>query len=109
MCKNAGPQTFLSLMKYAKYAMVQSFHGVVFAYQMDKEFFFLDDQPEEKMDVRLMQILTLLGKTNQVLRPEDNVKEKMAVLKQGNIETENLKKYREISYRYLQEMVENTK
>ena len=31
------------------------------------------------------------------------------VLKQGNIETENLKKYREISYRYLQKMVENTK
>lgn len=109
MCKNAGPQTFLSLMKYAKYAMVQSFHGVIFAYQMDKEFFFLDDQPEEKMDVRLRQILTLLGKMNQVLRPEDNVKEKMAVLKQGNIETENLKKYREISYRYLQKMVENTK
>lgn len=109
MCKNAGPQTFLSLMKYAKYAMVQSFHGVIFAYQMDKEFFFLDDQPEEKMDVRLRQILTLLGKMNQVLRPEDNVKEKMAVLKQGNIETENLKKCRENSYRYLQEMVENTK
>lgn len=109
MCKNAGPQTFLSLMKYAKYAMVQSFHGVIFAYQMNKEFFFLDDQPEEKMDVRLKQILALLGKMNQVLRPEDNVKEKMTVLKQGNIETENLKKYREISYRYLQEMVENTK
>lgn len=109
MCKNAGPQTFLSLMKYAKYAMVQSFHGVIFAYQMNKEFFFLDDQPEENMDVRLRQILTLLGKMDQVLRPDDNVREKMVVLKQGNIETENLKKYREISYRYLQEMVENTK
>ena len=46
---------------------------------------------------------------NQVLRPDDNVREKMAALKQGNIETENLKKYRENSYRYLQEMVENSK
>lgn len=109
MCKNAGPQTFLSLMKYARYAMVQSFHGVIFAYQMDKDFFFFDDQPEDKMDVRLKQILTLLGKMNQVLRPEDDVKKKMTVLKQGNKETERLKEYREISYRYLQKMVENIK
>lgn len=109
MCKNSGPQSFLSLMKYAKYAMVQSFHGVIFAYQMDKKFFFLDDQPEEKMDVRLKQILMLLGKMNQVLRPEDDIKKKMLVLKQGNKETESLKEYREISYRYLQKMVENIK
>lgn len=109
MCKNAGPQTFLSLMKYAKYAMVQSFHGVIFAYQMDKEFLFLDDQPEEKMDVRLKQVLMLLGKMNQVLRPEDDVKKKIEALKQGNKETEGLKEYREISYRYLRQMVENIK
>ena len=109
MCKNAGPQTFLSLMKYAKYAMVQSFHGVIFAYQMDKAFFFLDDHPEDKMDVRLRQVLTLLGKMNQVLRPEDDIKKKIEELKQENVETESLKEYREISYQYLQKMGENIK
>jgi hypothetical protein len=106
MCKNAGPQTFLSLMKYARYAMVQSFHGVIFAYQMDKEFFFLDDQPEEQMDVRLKQILSLLGKMNQVLRPEDNIAEKIDILKTGNKETRILKELREASYQYIEKMVE---
>lgn len=109
MCKNAGPQTFLSLMKYARYALVQSFHGVIFAYQMDKKFFFLDDQSEEMIDLRLKQVLTLLGKMNQVLRPEDDIKKKMIVLKEENKETEYLREYREISYQYLKQMVENIK
>lgn len=109
MCENAGPQTFLSLMKYARYAMVQSFHGVIFAYQMNKEFFFLDDQPEEKMDVRLKQILSLLGKMNQVLRPEDVVKEKMQALKAGNKETELLKECRTASYQYIERVVKGLK
>lgn len=109
MCEDAGPQTFLSLMKYARYAMVQSFHGVIFAYQMNKEFFFLDDQPEEKMDVRLKQILFLLGKMDQVLRPADVVKEKMMALKTGNEETKMLKEYRTASYQYIERVVKGIK
>lgn len=107
MCSNAGPQTFLSLMKYSTYALVQSFHGVIFAYQMDKKFFFLDDVPEEKMDVRLRQALMLLEKMDQVLRPEDNVQEKMVVLNNRNIETEQLRNSREYSGQYLQKVVGN--
>ena len=49
-------------MKYAKYAMVQSFHGVIFAYQMNKEFFFLDDQPEEKHGCSSMADSYVTGK-----------------------------------------------
>jgi hypothetical protein len=94
-------------MKYSTYALVQSFHGVIFAYQMDKKFFFLDDVPEEKMDVRLKQVLMLLEKMDQVLRPEDNVQEKMVILNNRNIETEQLRNSREYSDQYLQKIVGN--
>lgn len=73
LCDEMGPLAFLNLMKYAKYALVQSYHGVIFAYQMRRDFWFLDNQPVEKMDNRLNYILRLLHAEDRVLRPGCNM------------------------------------
>lgn len=105
MSRRSGPQTFLTLMKYAKYALVQSFHGVIFAWQMDVPFFFLDDQPEEKMDVRLRQVLTLLGCMDRVLRPEDELGQMLGKVAEHKAETKALELLRKTSEEYLEEIV----
>ncbi|WP_295363456.1 polysaccharide pyruvyl transferase family protein [uncultured Succinivibrio sp.] len=63
-----GPIGFLNLMINSRYSLVQSFHGVVFSYIFNKDFWFLDDVPEERMDKRLANILTLLNAKDRVIR-----------------------------------------
>lgn len=107
MSKKAGPQAFLSLMKYAQYALVQSFHGVIFACQMGKRFLYLDDQPEEKMDVRLKQVLLLLNKQNCVLRPKDIIEHKLKNIDDSELDFVELLKLRHKSHEYLKSIVED--
>jgi hypothetical protein len=73
MHEGSGPSAYLSLMKHAKYAMVQSFHGVIFAYQMKKNFWLLDENSREKMDRRLASILSILDVEERVLRSEKDI------------------------------------
>lgn len=68
MCPSGGPQTFLNLMKYAEFAFVQSFHGVIFAHMMEKDFYLLDNRPVGSMDHRLASILRLLNHEDRVAR-----------------------------------------
>ena len=105
MSRQSGPQAFLSLMKHAKFALVQSFHGVIFAWQMGVPFFFLDDQPEEKMDVRLRQVLTLLDCMDRVLRPEDELGKMLEKAAERKAETKALELLRKTSGEYLKEIV----
>ncbi len=109
MSKESGPLAFLSLMKYAEYALVQSFHGVIFAYQMGKIFFFLDDCTEDKMDVRLKQVLILLNKLNCVLRPEDDIYQKLKHIDDNELDFAQLLKLRKESHNYLKNIVEDQK
>ena len=61
-----GPQAFLNLMKYAQFAFVQSFHGVIFAHMMQKDFYLLDNRSPDNMDHRLASILKLLQHEDRV-------------------------------------------
>lgn len=63
-----GPQAFLNLMKYAEFAFVQSFHGVIFAHMMQKDFYLLDNRSPDNMDHRLASILKLLNHEDRVAR-----------------------------------------
>lgn len=63
-----GPQAFLNLMKYAEFAFVQSFHGVIFAHMMQKDFYLLDNRSPDNMDHRLASILNLLDHRDRVAR-----------------------------------------
>lgn len=75
MAPSGGPQTFLNLMKYADFAFVQSFHGVIFAHMMERNFYLLDNRPVDAMDNRLASILRLLHAEDRVARCVEDVKE----------------------------------
>ena len=74
MSPMGGPQAFLNLMKYADFAFVQSFHGVIFAHMMQKDFYLLDNRPVDAMDHRLASILTLLQHEDRVARCFEDIK-----------------------------------
>ena len=73
MAPSGGPQTFLNLMKYADFAFVQSFHGVIFAYMMGRDFYLLDNRPAGNMDNRLASILKLLNVEDRVARCVEDI------------------------------------
>lgn len=75
MAPAGGPQTFLNLMKYAEFAFVQSFHGVIFAYMMGRNFYLLDNRPVGQMDNRLASILKLLNAEDRVARRVEDIRE----------------------------------
>lgn len=75
MAPSGGPQTFLNLMKYAEFAFVQSFHGVIFAYMMQRDFYLLDNRPVDAMDNRLASILKLLAVEDRVTRCVEDIRE----------------------------------
>ena len=70
-----GPQTFLNLMRYADFAFVQSFHGVIFAYMMGRDFYLLDNRPVGEMDNRLASILKLLNAEDRVARCVEDIRD----------------------------------
>lgn len=60
---DAGPDSFLSLIKYAKYVLSCSFHGIVFSIIMKKQFYTIRvmDGDEYKQNDRLDTLLNKLG------------------------------------------------
>lgn len=100
MAPSGGPQTFLNLMKHADFAFVQSFHGVIFAYMMARDFYLLDNRPVGAMDNRLASILRLLEKEDRVARCVEDVKEDP--IDYSTI-PESLAKSRETGLSYLEE------
>ena len=98
MAPSGGPQTFLNLMKYAEFAFVQSFHGVIFAYMMQRDFYLLDNRPVGAMDNRLASILKLLNKEDRVARCVEDIK---ADPIDYSAEPDSLLKSRERGFAYL--------
>lgn len=98
MAPAGGPQTFLNLMKHAEFAFVQSFHGVIFAYMMQRDFYLLDNRPVGAMDRRLAAILQLLDKEDRVARCFEDIQP-------GHVDyshtPDSLKKSREKGFAYL--------
>lgn len=67
--KKSGPEAFLDLMAHCKYALVESFHGVIFSYVFQKEFWFLED--EEDPDDRIYDLLETIDAQDRVMHPCD--------------------------------------
>lgn len=72
--EHAGPIAFLTLMSGCEYSLVESFHGTVFSYIFEKEFWLLEDQ--KVLDDRLNDFLDTLELKERVMRNE-NVEEKL--------------------------------
>lgn len=67
--EHAGPNAFLNLMSGCKYSMVESFHGCIFSYIFQNEFWFLEDK--KQLDDRINDLLDILDLSNRTLRPEN--------------------------------------
>ena len=68
LCKEAGPLAFLNLMYYAKECFVESFHGMLFAYMFEKNFWLLDThQNYNELDSRLKELVELVGAKNRLV------------------------------------------
>ncbi len=67
----SGPLAFLHLMRDADTSMVESFHGTVFSYIYDKNFWFMKNQDDKKLDDRINDIMEILNIKDRVLSPSD--------------------------------------
>lgn len=65
--RDAGPRDFLSLIKYAKFVCVTSFHGTVFSLLFNKPFYALNGLN----DNRINTLLKTTGLTNRAVNIED--------------------------------------
>ena len=99
MAPAGGPQTFLNLMRYADKAFVQSFHGIIFAYMMHRDFYLMDNRPVGQMDNRLDAILKLLKQEDRVARCLEDIQEDKI---DYSAIPESLRTSRETGYAYLE-------
>lgn len=58
MFYEAGIEEFLSLIKYAEFVVTNSFHGVIFSVQFEKEFVVFN---REQCDIKVRELLDLFG------------------------------------------------
>ena len=103
LSKEEGPLAFLNLMYYAKYAYVESFHGLVFAYIFNKNFWLLDTHENlNELDSRLREFVNLLGAEERIITPY-NYNNKNMGLEMEKRENDLLEDMRLISNTYLDE------
>lgn len=66
--KENGPLAFLNLMYYAEKCYVQSFHGMIFAYLFQRNFWLLDTHENfDEIDARLKELIRLFQAEDRVL------------------------------------------
>lgn len=82
MFGESGPSAFLSLMAHAEYVFVQSFHGIVLANILKKNYCFLNEQAPE-IDPRAEGALGLFDQKNRIA---SNYDEAIAVLRSPDTE-----------------------
>lgn len=67
----SGPLAFLNLMAGCKYSMVESFHGTVFSFVFQKQFWFLKNSDDNELDERTGDILDIIEFRHRVLHLND--------------------------------------
>lgn len=103
LCKKGGPLAFLNLMYYAKYSFVESFHGIVFSYIFEKNFWVLDTHEDyNELDTRMREFLDLFNAQERVVTKYNYKKKDMnkAFCYSGN---GNLEEKRNESLQYLKD------
>ncbi|MGM9580169.1 MAG: polysaccharide pyruvyl transferase family protein [Anaerovibrio sp.] len=99
---NGGPKIFLNLMRYCRKAFVESFHGLIFAYILKKDFWILNEKNRVE-DVRLSELIELLECSNRVLYPGKKITE--CLDNKEFMYGESLKKRIENSKKFLSEVI----
>lgn len=74
---NIGPIEFLSLIKNSEYVVSNSFHGTAFALIYEKEFLVVNRK--EKLNSRMLDLLSLFGLKERMISEFDNRKELLSI------------------------------
>lgn len=77
--QDGGPLSYLSLMKHAEYVFVESFHGCIFAFIFKRNFWFLNNHTDGKVEARIWSLLEKFSLLERILH-------------KNNFETIDLKK-----------------
>lgn len=64
---NAGPNDFLSLIKYASLVITDSFHATVFSNIFETDFYVLERTEEKTMNSRITSLLDVVGLPNRFI------------------------------------------
>ncbi|MCH5342439.1 MAG: polysaccharide pyruvyl transferase family protein [Acetatifactor sp.] len=104
ICKRSGPIAFLSLMRYCKFSLVESFHGTLFSYIFQKQFWFLKNSDDNILDDRINDIMEILQTNNRVLHPTDLL-EKMEMEMSYEFESTELIKLKNESFNFIASLV----
>lgn len=65
--KNGGPLAYLSLMKHAEYVFVESFHGCIFAFLFKRNFWFLNNYSDGRVEARIRSLLENFSLMDRIL------------------------------------------
>lgn len=98
----ATPDVFLSLMYYADYVAVSSFHGTAFAVNFNKEF--ITVMPD-RFNSRVLNLLTTINATDRIIKNADCDLKSIKPLAYGQI-NEILSIEREESVGFLEQMID---
>lgn len=102
MFYEAGVEEFLSLVKHARFVVTNSFHGMIFSIQFNRDFYVFS---REQCDSKISELLELLGLSQKLLTSQLNV----ASVQDGvpcAIAELNIKLEREKSLKFLEDELE---
>lgn len=102
MFYEAGVEEFLSLVKHAQFVVTNSFHGMIFSIQFNRDFYIFS---REQCDSKISELLDLLGLSQKLLTSQLNV----ASVQDGMpcaIAELNIKLEREKSQKFLEDELE---
>lgn len=102
-CLDAGPAQFLSLVKYARAIVTDSYHGTLFSVNFRKPFWTLD---ENAQDSRKTQILSRIGLDSRVLPSIDDVPDSFDSIDFADSH-ERIAQFRDHSIDYLRSAIEH--
>lgn len=68
---SGGPYAYLSLMKYAKYVFAESFHGCIFAFVFQRNFWFLNNFSDGRIEARIKSLLGYLQLEDRILHEKN--------------------------------------
>ena len=71
LASNGGPVSFLSLIKNAEMVITSSFHGTVFSYKYQKNFWYLNIHSKNTNDDRAIGLLRQLGLENRYVNKKE--------------------------------------
>ncbi len=102
-CFDAGPAQFLSLIKYARAIVTDSYHGTLFSINFHKPFWTLDKNAD---DSRKSQILSRIGLSNRIVNSIDNIPQAFDAIEFGEAH-KHIAEFRHHSINYLSTAIKN--